>query len=170
MSRNPTAAAEQLVLFWPDRLLEAIRAGKAYYVGYMGWSLYGLITLAAEQSNSPNRPQARAVVQDPSCPGNDNRALMCRLVNEYRAKHGLKPVQLDDAGTREAQCWSDQLNRQSACWLLIMTTTITLACELDFQVVDFVKTQRAAAQPAAAPDLFCAMDRFLRSLRKHANA
>ena len=26
---------------------------------------------------------------------------MCSLVNEYRAKHGLKPVQLDDAVTRE---------------------------------------------------------------------
>src|SRR6478672_12801827 len=37
-----------------------------------------------------------------------------------------------------------------------MTTTITPACERDCQVVDFVKTQRAAAQPAAAPDLFCA--------------
>ena len=93
----------------------AIGAG---WIGYMGWPLYGLITLAAEQSNSPNRPQARAVVQDPNCPGNDNHALMCRLVNEYRAKHGLKPVQLDDAVTREAQYWSDQLNRQSACWFL----------------------------------------------------
>ena len=29
-------------------------------------------------------------------------------------------------------------------------------CELNSQVVDFVKTQRAAAQPAAALDLFCA--------------
>ena len=29
---------------------------------------------------------------------------MCRLVNEYRVKHGLKPVQLDAAVTREAQC------------------------------------------------------------------
>jgi hypothetical protein len=28
--------------------------------------------------------------------------------------------------------------------------------ELDSQVVDFVKTQLAAAQPAAALDLFCA--------------
>ena len=83
-----------------------------------GVALYGLVTLAAEQSNSPNRPQARAVVQDPNCPGNDNHALMCGLVNEYRAKHGLKPVQLDDAVTREAQYWSDQLNRQSACWFL----------------------------------------------------
>jgi len=77
-----------------------------------------VVTLAAEQSNSPNRPQAPAVVQDQNCPGNDNHALMCRLVNEYRAKHGLKPVQLDDAVTREAQYWSDQLNRQSACWFL----------------------------------------------------
>ena len=47
---------------------------------------------------------------------------MCRLVNEYRAKHGLKPVQLDDAVTREAQYWSDQLNRQSACWFLYHDT------------------------------------------------
>ena len=75
----------------------------------MGWPLYGLITLAAEQSNSPNRSQAGAVVQDPNCPGNDNHALMCRLVNEYRVKHGLKPVQFDGAVTREAQYWSDQL-------------------------------------------------------------
>ena len=52
--------------------------------GWIGWPLYGLITLAAEQSNSPNRPQAGAVVQDPNCPGNDKHALMCRLVNEYR--------------------------------------------------------------------------------------
>ena len=51
---------------------------------------FGLNTLAAEQSNSPNRPQARAVVQVPNCSGNDNHALMCRLVNEYRAKHGLE--------------------------------------------------------------------------------
>ena len=41
-----------------------------------------------------------------------------RSCDEYRAKHGLKPVQLDDAVTREAQYWSDQLNRQSACWFL----------------------------------------------------
>jgi uncharacterized protein YkwD len=87
-------------------------------IGYMGWPLYGLITPAAEQSNSPKLPQARAVVKDPNCPGSDSHALMCRLVNEYRAEHGLKPVQLDDAVTREAQYWSDQLNRQSACWSL----------------------------------------------------
>ena len=43
---------------------------------------------------------------------------MCRLVNEHRAKHGLKPVQLDGLVTREAQYWSDQLNRQNACWFL----------------------------------------------------
>ena len=102
---------------WRGTLVVVFAIG-AGWIGYMGWPLYGLITLAAEQSNSPNRPQARAVVQDPNCPGNDNHALMCRLVNEYRAKHGLKPVQLDDAVTREAQYWSDQLNRQSACWFL----------------------------------------------------
>ena len=87
---------------WRGTLVVVFAIG-AGWIGYMGWPLYGLITLAAEQSNSPNRPQARAVVQDPNCPGNDNHALMCRLVNEYRAKHGLKPVQLDDAVTREAQ-------------------------------------------------------------------
>jgi hypothetical protein len=75
----------------------AIGAG---WIGYMGWPIYGLITLALEQSNSANRPQAPEV-QDQNCPGNDNHALMCRLVNEYRAQHGLKPVQLDDAVTRE---------------------------------------------------------------------
>jgi uncharacterized protein YkwD len=72
----------------------------------------------SQQSNSPNRPQPRAAVRDPYCPGNDNRALMCRLVNQYRAKYGLRPVQLDSAVTREAQYWSDQLNLQSACWFL----------------------------------------------------
>ena len=75
-----------------------------------------------EQSNSPNPPPAPAAVQDPNCPGKDNHALMCRLVNEYRAKHGLKPVQLDAAVTHEAQYWSDQLNRQSACWFLYHDT------------------------------------------------
>ena len=90
----------------------------AGWIGYTGWPLHGSIALAAEQSNSPTLPQARAVIQDPNCPGNDNHALMCRLVNQYRAAHGLKPVQLDEAVTREAQYWSDQLNRQNACWSL----------------------------------------------------
>ena len=102
---------------WRGTLVVVFAIG-AGWIGYMGWPLYGLITPAADQSNSPNRPQAPAVVQDQNCPGNDNHALMCRLVNEYRAKHGLKPVQLDDAVTREAQYWSDQLNRQSACRFL----------------------------------------------------
>ena len=79
---------------------------------------------------------------------------MCRLVNEYRAKHGLKPVELDAAVTREAQYWSDQLNRQSACWFLYHDSNYHARRERDFQVVDFVKTQRAAVQPAAAPNLF----------------
>ena len=65
--------------------------------------LYGLITLAAEQSNSPTRPQAGAVVQIQIVPETTTGIIMCRLVNEYRVKHGLKPVQLDDAVTREAQ-------------------------------------------------------------------
>ena len=72
----------------------------------------------SQQSNSLNRPQPRAAVRDPYCPGNENSALMCRLVNQYRAQHGLRPVQLDSAVTREAQYWSDQLNLQHACWFL----------------------------------------------------
>jgi uncharacterized protein YkwD len=72
----------------------------------------------SQQSKSPNPPQPRAAVEDPSCPGNDKPALMCRLVNQYRAKYGLRPVQLDGAVTRESQYWSDQLNLQKACWFL----------------------------------------------------
>jgi uncharacterized protein YkwD len=75
-----------------------------------------------EQANLANPQPAPAAVQDPNCPGKDNHALMCRLVNEYRVKHGLKPVQLDAAVTHEAQYWSDQLNRQSACWFLYHDT------------------------------------------------
>jgi hypothetical protein len=63
----------------------------AGWIGYMGWPLNGLITRAAEQSNSPNRSQASAVFQDSNCPGNDNHALMCRLVNEYRASTVSNP-------------------------------------------------------------------------------
>ena len=73
---------------WRGTLVVVFAIG-AGWIDYMGWPLYGLITLAAEQSNSPNRPQAPAVVQNQNCPGNDNHGLMCRLVNEYRAKHGL---------------------------------------------------------------------------------
>src|SRR5262249_40702322 len=72
----------------------------------------------SQQSNSPNCPQQRAGARDPNCRGSDKPALMCRLVNEYRAKNGLRPVQLDGAVTREAQYWSDQLNLQNACWFL----------------------------------------------------
>jgi uncharacterized protein YkwD len=72
----------------------------------------------AQQSDSKNHPQTGAAARDPNCPGKDNHALMCRLVNAYRAEHGLKPVRLDDAVTREAQYWSGQLNAQSACWFL----------------------------------------------------
>jgi uncharacterized protein YkwD len=75
-----------------------------------------------EQSNPPKSAPAPAAAQDPNCPGKDSHALMCRLVNEYRVKHGLKPVQLDAAVTHEAQYWSDQLNRQSACWFLYHDT------------------------------------------------
>jgi uncharacterized protein YkwD len=102
---------------WRGTLVIAFAIG-AGWIGYMGWPLNGLITRAAEQPNSSNRSQAPAVFQDPNCPGNDNHALMCHLVNEYRAKHGLKPVQLDGLVTREAQYWSDQLNRHNACWFL----------------------------------------------------
>jgi hypothetical protein len=42
--------------------------------------------------------------------------------------------------------------------------------ERDFQVVDFVKTQRAALNRPRRPIYFAQMDRFLRSSRKRANA
>jgi uncharacterized protein YkwD len=70
------------------------------------------------QPNSQTRPAQPTAVPDPHCPGKDKPALMCRLVNEYRAKHGLKPVQLDTTVSRESQYWSDQLNVQNACWFL----------------------------------------------------
>jgi hypothetical protein len=76
---------------WRCTLVVAFAIG-AGWIGYMGWPLNGFITRAAEQSNSPNRSPSIAVFQDPNCPGNDNHVLMCRLVNEYRAKHGFKPV------------------------------------------------------------------------------
>jgi hypothetical protein len=93
-SRAQVPSSNQSLAKWRGTLVVVFAIG-AGWIGYMGWPLHGLITLAAEQSNSPNRPQARAVVQDPNCPGNDNHALMCGLVNEYRDKHGLEPVQLD---------------------------------------------------------------------------
>jgi len=67
--------------------------------------------------SSPNKPPP-AEVRDPNCPGTDNKALMCRLVNEYRAKNGLKPVQLDPAVSRQSQHWSDHLDKWHACWFL----------------------------------------------------
>jgi uncharacterized protein YkwD len=72
----------------------------------------------AQQAKPPARAQPPAEVRDPNCPGKDNKALMCRLVNEYRAKNGLKPVQLDPAVSRESQYWSDHLNKWQACWFL----------------------------------------------------
>ncbi len=72
----------------------------------------------AEQSKSPDRSKQPAAAPDPNCPGPDNKALMCRLVNEYRAKNGLKPVQLDAAVSRESQYWSDHLDKWHACWFL----------------------------------------------------
>jgi len=73
------------------------------------------------QSIPATRPQPRpsvTAVRDPHCHGNGETAIMCGLVNQYREKHGLKPVQLDDAVSREAQYWSDQLDLQNACWFL----------------------------------------------------
>ena len=72
----------------------------------------------AEQAKSAKPGPPRAEVHDPNCPGKDNQALMCRLVNEYRAKNGLKPVRLDPAVSRESQYWSDHLNKWHACWFL----------------------------------------------------
>ncbi len=72
----------------------------------------------AQQPKSPSKPPPPAEVRDPNCPGKDNKSLMCRLVNEYRAKNGLKAVQLDAAVSRESQYWSDHLNKWKACWFL----------------------------------------------------
>ena len=72
---------------WRGTVVVAFAIG-AGWIGYTGWPLNGLITRASEQSNSPNGSQAPAVFQDLNCPGNDKHALMCRLVNEYRARHG----------------------------------------------------------------------------------
>jgi uncharacterized protein YkwD len=72
----------------------------------------------ASQSNSALHATPGTTVADPHCPGKDKAAIMCRLINDYRAKHGLKAVQLDPAVSRESQYWSDQLDLQNACWFL----------------------------------------------------
>src|SRR5262245_64809018 len=69
----------------------------------------------AEQSGSPKSAKPPAAAPDPNCPGTDNKGLMCRLVNEYRAKNGLKPVQLDSTVSRESQYLSDHFNKWHAC-------------------------------------------------------
>jgi uncharacterized protein YkwD len=106
------------------RTVAVVLAVGAGWISYLGWPLdRASIAQAAEQSDASARPKAAvAAAKDPHCPGNDDHALMCRLVNAYRATHGLDPVQLDDAVTREAQYWSDQLNRQNACWSLYHDT------------------------------------------------
>jgi hypothetical protein len=47
---------------WGSTLVAALAIG-AGWIGYKGWPAYGLITLASQQSNFPNRSQARAVFQ-----------------------------------------------------------------------------------------------------------
>jgi hypothetical protein len=136
---------------WRGTLVVAFAIG-AGWIGYMGWPLNGLIARVAKQSNSPSRSQAPAVFQDPNCPGNDNHAPMCHLVNEYRAKHGLKPVQFDGLVTGKRNIGLTNRTAKTLAGFFIMTPTITPACAHDFQVVDFVKTQRAAAKPVAAPN------------------
>ena len=84
----------------------------------MAGSLLVVLDAHAQQPKSPNKPPPPAEVRDPNCPGTDNKALMCRLVNEYRAKNGLKPVQLDPAVSRQSQYWSDHLNKWHSCWFL----------------------------------------------------
>ena len=85
--------------------------GRAFTAPLGGYPQY------AEQTKSA-KPAPRAEVRDPNCPGKDNQALMCRLVNEYRAKNGLKPVRLEPAVSRQSQYWSDHLNKWHACWFL----------------------------------------------------
>ena len=155
---------------WRGTLIVAFAIG-AGWIGYMGWPLNGLITRAAEEPNSPNRSQAPAVVQDPNCPGNDKHALMCRLVNEYRAKHGLKPVQLDGSVTREAQYWSDQLNRQNACWFLYHDSDYHARMRARFPGRRFSRKRRVQRLNRRRRQINVAdMDRFLRASREHADA
>src|SRR5437763_13039351 len=88
-------------------------------VGSLGFLLGAhAAAIGAAASDSVKGPRRPAAVRDPHCPGENKPALVCRLVNEYRTKHGLKPVQLDEAVSRESQYWSDQLNLRSACWFL----------------------------------------------------
>ena len=81
-------------------------------------SLLVVVDAYAEPAKAPKPAPPAAEVHDPNCPGKDNKALMCRLVNEYRAKNGLKPVQLDAAVSRQSQYWSDHLNKWHSCWFL----------------------------------------------------
>src|SRR5512133_1172922 len=87
-------------------------------VGSLGFLLQAHDLASSAPSNAPNSSHRPAAVRDPHCPGDNKPALMCRLVNDYRTKHGLKPVQLDGAVSRESQYWSDQLSLRSACWFL----------------------------------------------------
>jgi uncharacterized protein YkwD len=171
---------------WRGAVVAAFAIG-AGWIGTMGWPLSGLTTLAAEQSNPPkeqsNSPKEQsnspkpaptpAAVEDPNCPGKDNKdnhALMCRLVNEYRAKHGLKPVQLDAAVTHEAQYWSDQLNRQSACWFLYHDDNYHARMRARFPGRRFRENAACSGSTGGGAGFILRKWRFLRSSRKHANA
>ena len=105
-----------------SRTLALLIAGSLFFVlnahGRAFTAPLGAHPQFAQQSKSPNRPKQPAAAPDPNCPGTDNKSLMCRLVNEYRAKNGLKPVRLDAAVSRESQYWSDHLNKWHACWFL----------------------------------------------------
>jgi len=81
-------------------------------------SLLLVVEAHAEPAKAPKPVPPPAEVRDPNCPGKDNKALMCRLVNEYRVKNGLKPVQLDPAVSRQSQYWSDHLDKWHSCWFL----------------------------------------------------
>ena len=93
------------------------------------------------------------------------------MLNEYRAKHGLKPVQLDGAVTREAQYWSDQLNRQSACWFLYHDYNYHARMRARFPGRRFRENAACSGSTGGGARIYFAqMDRFPRLSRKHANA
>jgi uncharacterized protein YkwD len=96
----------------------AIRESRTLALLMAGALLFLFADGRAVAAPSPKPAPPRVEVRDPNCPGKDNQALMCRLVNEYRAKNGLKPVRLDSAVSRQSQYWSDHLNKWHACWFL----------------------------------------------------
>ena len=122
-----------------------------------------------EQSNSsnPRRPLRRFRIRN--CPGKDDHALMCRLERVPRRARPYKPVQLDAAAAHEAQYWSDQLNRRSACWFLYHDTNYHERMRASFPGRQF--RENAVQRLAGGGAKFIVQNRSIpRPSRKHADA